>query len=440
MIMRRRRILIFLLVVLAAMPVLARPMPQSPADQQPTYAAKKDQVKGPRAVAVLEWTAKGPRLVPVCIKIDDQFYDAGLYMAQPVPMSIDNGVIYQVQKAGEPLGDFTLGEAEQTPNGLWVGLGSFDSKADQDKRKAEVARRTADAAKAKAAEEKAEEGDRPVLKRKAKAGAPSDESSKPAAPANSQPTTAASTPPPQPKPQPQLTEVENDPNRPILRRGKPQQVQANSLGDESLPEKKPVPPPPGMGKVEVAVSDAGPSQQHSYKWTWANPEEEQKMKAAAQKLALATLTAYAGQTNGPKPGALEDVKIDVYDLNYSNAPTVILSARVLPEVSKPATRRGVKMAKAAEPTKAPAGFEYYVTVVGREDIYGELQKELAVASDNRHLDAFPRMQLIDVVDVDGNGAGDLLFQSTNDESRSFVVYRDLGWSLQEVIRVPEPKV
>ena len=448
MILPSRRILILALAIVF---LTIQAVAQSPSrdDQHPTYAPKKDQAKGPRAIAVLEWTAKGPRLIPVTIKIDDQFYDAGLYLAQPVPMALDKGVIYQVQKAGEPLGDFTLGEAEQTPNGLWVGLGNFDSKAAQDKRKERVAQRAATAAKAKADEEKAEEGDRPVLHRaspKTDSSTNSQPTGTTSTPTTSSPaspsatTTTASAAPAEP-PKPQLTETVSDPNRPILRRGKPAEEQASSLGAEKLPDKKPVPPPPGMPKVEVAVSDATTTQQHSYVWTWANPDEEKKMKAEAQKLALATLTAFAARTNGPKPGALEDVKFEAYDLNYTNAATVIMSARVLPEAAKPPVRRTAKTAKAPEPPPAAApGFEYYVTIVGREDIYGTLQKELAVATDSKHLDEFPRMQLLDVVDIDGNGAGDLLFQNTGDGSRSFVIYRDLGWSLREVIQVPEPKV
>jgi len=445
--MRSRRILISVLLSgFLALTAAAQEMP-TPA---PT-STKKDTVKGPRAVAVLEWTAKGPRLIPVAIKIDDQFYDASLYMAQPVPMALDSGVIYEIQNAGEHLGDFTLSEAAQTANGLWLGMGKFDSKADEDKRKAVAARRSAAAAKQKSDEEKEELGDRPVLKRATpKSSAPPAET----APSTEKPTntsTSQSSPPaPSPAaevsapapPKPQVTETSHDPDRPILRRGKPAEEQATSI-NEKIPEKKPVPPPPGVSKMEVAVSDASPSQPHSYKWDWAHPTEEQNIKAQAQKLALATLADYAKKTNGPAPGILQDVKVEAYDLNYNNEPTVILSARVLPESKPSPAHRGTRTAKAAVPQETPSttpGFEYYVTIVGREDIYGQLQKKLAVATDNKHLDAFPRLQLVGIVDADGNGSGDLLFQSTSDRSESFVIYRDNGWTLEQLIQVPEPKV
>jgi hypothetical protein len=417
-------------------------------DQPPANAPAKPEAPGPRAIGVLEWTAKGPRLMPVAIKIDKDFYDASLYLAQPVPMAIDSGVIYQVQKAGEPQGDFTLNSSEQTANGFWVGLGSFDSIAAQQKRKDAAAKREVAATAAKAAEEKAEEGERPVLHRGPKASTSPSDSSKPAndkahgAPPVSSPTSstaAQNSPAPAAPAQPQLTDTDNAPGRPVLRRGKPAQEQASSLVDNT-PQKQPVAPPAGMGKLEVAVSDATHREAHPYKWTWKDTAEEQKLKAQAEKLAQTLLADYAAKTSGPKPGELLDVSFQTYDLTFSNAPTVIVSARAVPAATKAAVRRASKSAKSPTPTMTPADFEYYITVVGKEDIYGQMQKEFSVASDSRHLDAYPRMKLIDIVDADGNGAGDYLFQSTSDRGDSFVIYRDYGWSLQEVIKVPAPKV
>ncbi len=161
------------------------------------------------------------------------------------------------------------------------------------------------------------------------------------------------------------------------------------------------------------------------------------MRALAEKLAMTALTDFAGKTGGPKPGKLVDVQFQALDLSYSNSPDVILSARVLPE-TKPATvKRGAK--PAAQPAENTTGLEYYVTIVGREDIYATLQKSFAMATDNKHLDVYPRMHFIDAVDIDGNGTGDLVFQSTSDRGNSFVIYKELGFKLDEVIRVPEPK-
>jgi len=426
-IMRLRRILTFLLLAsfTTTLSFAQRPNRQEPEEktERPTYAPKK-KTHGPRAVGVLEWTAKGARLIPVTIKIDKDFHDAGVYLAQPIPMALETGVVYEVQKSGEPLGDFTLEAAQQTESGAWEGIGAYDSRAAQAKRKEAADKAIAAEADAKATEEKE---DRPVLHR------PKAASTTPDAKPDSTPPSPKAEPA---KPAtPELHETVSDMNRPILKRGQPKEEQATALGNHEGMVKKAAPPPPGLTAVQVAVSDEDPGQPHSYKWDWANAEEEQKMRAQAEKLAMAALTDFAVKTNGPKPGKLEDVDFHAFDLNFSNSPDMILTARVLPE-TKPPAKRG---AKAAEPVSAVNGLEYYVTIVGREDIYATLQKSFAIATDNKHLDAFPKMHFIDVVDVDGNGTAELLFRSTNDRSNSFVVYRELGYKLDELIRVPEPK-
>ena len=50
---------------------------------------------GPRALAVLQMTAKGKvSVVPVAILVNGKFYDATAYKADPVPMALDSGIIY----------------------------------------------------------------------------------------------------------------------------------------------------------------------------------------------------------------------------------------------------------------------------------------------------------------------------------------------------------
>ena len=422
--MRPRR---FLTAFLLAVLVVLNVVPNFAQETMPTYGRKAKAPQGPRAVAVLEWTAKGPRLIPISLKIDDKFYDAGLYMAQPVPMALETGVIYEIQKMGESLGDFTLEAAQQTPNGAWVGIGSYESKADQAKKREDAAKSEANAGKDHKLEEDSDEP--PKLKRpKPKSDTDTKEEPVEAAkPANAAPAPSTQ----------ELHETTADPNRPVLKRGKPQVEQADSLGNEQLPTKKPAPVPAGLNLLQVAVSDSVSTPSHPYVWSWANPEEEQKIRAQAEKLAMTTLNDFASKTGGPKPGKLEDVQFQALDLSYSNSPDVIFSARVLPETKPPAAKRGARAV--AEPAPNSTGLEYYVTVVGRQDIYATLQKSFAMATDNKHLDVYPRMHFIDAVDVDGNGNGDLVFRSTNDRGNSFVIYKELGFKLDEVIRVPEPK-
>jgi len=76
----------------------------------------------------------------------------------------------------------------------------------------------------------------------------------------------------------------------------------------------------------------------------------------------------------------------------------------------------------------PARFDlqYYVTVVARNDLYGELHKAFSNVTDSQHLDVSPRFDLIDAVDVDGDGRGELLFRQNSDAGTAFVVYRVIG--------------
>ncbi|HVM95859.1 MAG TPA: hypothetical protein VMT89_05690, partial [Candidatus Acidoferrales bacterium] len=170
---------------------------------------------------------------------------------------------------------------------------------------------------------------------------------------------------------------------------------------------------------------------------WANHDEEVKFNNEAQKMALALVTAYAKQNNGPAPGKVEVTGFVAFDLAYNNEPQVVLTAKVLPGTPAPVRRTTTK---AATPVPAaPSGFEYYVTLVATQDIYGQMQKMFSAISDNKHLDAFPRFELIDAVDADGDKNGDLLFRRISDISSSFVLYKVIGTRVEELISVPEPK-
>ena len=89
---------------------------------------KKDL--GPRALGVLQMAANGKTsLVPIAILIDGKFWDATAYKADPVPMALDTGTVYEGERAGSSLGLFTVGSAlhsnaanAQIP---WLGTGAW---------------------------------------------------------------------------------------------------------------------------------------------------------------------------------------------------------------------------------------------------------------------------------------------------------------------------
>ena len=81
-------------------------------DQQPNQTQsteKKKKQRGPRAIAVLEFLpGGGARLVPIALWIDDRFYDASLYGANPEPMALQPETVYEATDYGEPTGLFTV--------------------------------------------------------------------------------------------------------------------------------------------------------------------------------------------------------------------------------------------------------------------------------------------------------------------------------------------
>src|ERR1051326_4434016 len=92
-------------------------------------AQSRRRHKTPRAIALVEWPAKGkPVVVPIAILIDGRYYDASIYMADPVPMALEGGTVYEVQQSGEPLGFATL-EGAMNANGTWTAIAKYQTNA-----------------------------------------------------------------------------------------------------------------------------------------------------------------------------------------------------------------------------------------------------------------------------------------------------------------------
>ncbi len=165
------------------------------------------------------------------------------------------------------------------------------------------------------------------------------------------------------------------------------------------------------------------------------PEEEAKfrdkmlalaaveVRTRAKDLGLGTAAAPASQTSHAgahtaphKPvkatdPTFENVQLRVFDLSNNNEPVLVLTANAhLPQA------KGV----------GAIGVQYVVTLVAREDIYGDLHKAFSNVTDTEHLDVLPRLELIDAVDADGDGRGELLFRQVSDSGKAFVLYRVIG--------------
>ena len=191
----------------------------------------------------------------------------------------------------------------------------------------------------------------------------------------------------------------------------------------------------------TAVSDAGGPDPRPYTYD-VKPAEEaiyrnKMFDLAATQLRpktpqaassqLSSTAAKGAATARKKPsGALaaklsefEDVRLRIFDLSNSNEPILVLSAKTHPSAMSAS-------GTLPEPQE--------ITLIARTNLEGELQKLFFAQTDSRHLDVRPRMELIDAVDADGDGRGELLFRRTSDAGSAYAIYRVTSnglWPLYE---------
>jgi len=258
-----------------------------------------------------------------------------------------------------------------------------------------------------------------------------------------------------------------DSNRPRLRRGKPTQP----LPDDDVPgyskpntttsptsgstakredaSGKAASPlsPIQQGPIQLvpAISDAAGPDPHSFTFEWTSGDEadrrKQMMDLAKQQL-RAYLDAQAKgkiEAKAPAPKKtvgthkqatkalepiFENVQMITFDPWTNNQPVMVLSAEAhLPEALATANGSG---------PNPEAGMQYSITLVARTDIYSNLRKLYAGVTDKYHLDVTPRLELIDAVDMDGDGRGEFLFRETTDAGSGYIVYRptaDTLWKM-----------
>jgi len=453
-------------------------------DQTPTTTLTVKKAKrGPRAIGVVEFLpGGGMRLVPIALWIDGKYYDASLYGASPLPMALEPQTVYEAQSLGEPTGTFTITEAKQV-NGNWVADGTWRPELPMDAKLAAQAAKDA-ALKAKSANSRAvmtsnEDDTRPVLKRAP--GSSSDSSNgtppppasnndpdrpvmkKPPADSSSKPTMGPSDEPPAASSAKTQTTVDdgdpdrpvmkraapgsaastsdrdstgtgstaitpaaassndNDPNRPVLSRSKTTKSAAShTAADSDFTKADAAFPTAAKGaRACPAISDAGHYESRPLLYTLTSGErqiQEQQML----KLAMNEVRAFAAKRNGPpipKTAAITDYEVRAFDLEFSSSPTVVLTA---------------KLPIAAAKGQRDLGFNYYVSIVARVDINDVAQKIFVSVTDSHHLDAFPRMELIDAIDADANGRGDLLFRQYSDTGISYGLYRVSPYQIEKI--------
>ena len=359
-----------------------------------------------RATGVLELT-KSPsgtvlaRLIPVTILDQGRFEDASIYKAAPEPMALARGVVYEAQKTGVPVGYITINNPSKAGD-IWEALGNWQPVTQEAKE-----------AKKSKPEEPARpsnpDDDRPKLHR----GNSSAES--PASTPTPTPE-AQSTPAPTPTPAPESEPEDSD--RPVLRRRSPG---SSTSQPEAAPVAITTPTPSAKGAATpakpfvpaqgtqtlVAVSDAQPSDARSYDFPW-KPDEQETIEAKMRKFALTQLPRENAQLD---ENAMKNVVIRAFDLDLSNEATIVLTAEIPGSYVAPGQKG------------APSKFvSRYLTVIARMDYEGNLQRLAVSVTDSSRLDVAPRLELIDAVDVDGDGLAELLFREYGFDQKGYVVY------------------
>jgi hypothetical protein len=458
------------------------------------YGHKAAVDKGPRAIGLVQISPKGKaRFTPIAIMMDGKFYDAGSYKAAPVPMALDFGIVYEGFRAGVSQGIFTITQPGQL-NHVWIAEGTWTPAgekvpekhkkysapviADEDKDGPPVLHRRAQKSDSDSgSDSKDKDQQKPATPATAPStGAPASTPAPPAtttATSNPPPATPTTTSPAAPDtakaPAPAETaktsapasasatdEQIADPNRPRLRRGKPDPSEHHEpfTTFDALTEAKPGAGAAATGKTDAtakgsaeaapqvtiipAISDVGGPDPRPYTYD-VKPAEEAIYRNKMLELATAQLRAQSGaakEASGtPKKASsaksanksadklakpvFDDVNLRIFDLSSSNEPVLILSAK-----SHPADAGG------AESSDEPKD----ITLIARTNLEGEMQKLFFSQTDSRHLDVSPRMELIDAVDVDGDGRGELLFRRTFDGGSAYAIYRvtaDRLWPLFE---------
>jgi len=437
------------------------------------YRKQQRQQSQLRALGLIEFGVKGkPRLVPISILVNGKFYDASIYRASPVPMAVEPGTVYEGFRTGTPVGLFTISTPE-TLNGNWRAQGTwklesattrsasaskkptFKSGSKEDSDRPVLKRPGASSSSGSPSQtsspppsDSKEDDDRPVLKRPGSSST-SDSGSQTSSPAPGSPPPPGTSAPTSPAPAGSTQQTGSSPaakntgtasassddsGRPTLRRGKPEEEQADfipepgsppvmknsSAPSTSVPGAKSAPPAAFSGGTQAvaAISDTDGPEPRPYTYD-VKPDDRQAYMKKVAEMATAAVTKFE-KSRDPQFSAcpLEDTSMRSFDPDYSNEPDLVFTAHCT--ISAGSATRGRRAAPASPGEKRG---EAWVTVVARVDLYGEPRQLFASVTDIKHLDEVPRLELIDAVDADGDGRGELLFREFTDTGKAFIVYR-----------------
>jgi hypothetical protein len=429
-----------------------------------------------RATAVLEYTGdltkpNASRLIPIAVWDGERYQPGGLYLAQPVPLTVETGTQYVLQTAGTPKGLFDVKGASDV-GGSWIAIGTYQKPAaptvaklkpsrslprivsDADSDKPHFAHvpsgdsnpgsGTTKNSSSNTSQASAPDSERPTLHRRTddansqntssgNSGSSTESGNAPVDPDRPilreppKPSSNSSTAPGSEGPETATTDT--DPNRPHLEYGRPADLE--SLDAPSSVEIAKLAGTPTDLKEIAAVSDAANRPTHSYVYSWTEPDDEKKMQAALETLAQQLLvkpapgaitptanssavhkTTSAVARKKPTPPAmptLTDEQFTAYSLSYGSGATLVFSA-----------------------TTGDGDAARYITLIAQPDFNGTPLVLYKQITSQRELDVVPRMKLIDAVDTDADNRAELIFALENTTGRQYAIYRVSNSHVEQV--------
>lgn len=437
-----------------------------------------------RATGIFEWTGdldkpKAGRLIPLAVWDGQQYQPGGLYLAQPAPLTVLTGTVYELEQAGTPKGLFSVNGAENL-DGSWIAVGSVKPEVAKAKARPPMSKHPPQVIKDAGSTTSTADSDRPTLHRKdtsdsssssgssqtsssdpdqptlhrrdandtsAGSGSSGNSSSSQGTPPNDSdgPTlhrkdsdeSAQNTPAVDPD-RPRLHEGKNDataysgapviatantdPNRPKLRYGKPETPEG--IVEPSKLEGLPV----DMNQM-AAISDVKTGESHPFTYSWADPEDAAKMKAAMEGLAQKAIVEGFTITP-PAKAARTATKTSAPHHKAAPPPPLPTLEDEKFNVFELSYNGGATVILTAK-SMGDNGEAKYVTLVAQPDFYGTPHVLFKQLTSDKALDISPRMRLVDAADTDGDGRAELIFELRGKTGRSFAIYRVSGGRVLE---------
>lgn len=469
-----------------------------------------------RATAVLEYTGDvtkpvASRLVPLAVWDGTTYQPGGLYLAQPMPLAVQSGTQYELEVAGVPKGLFDV-KAAADVSGSWIAIGAFQKPASPkasrlrasrnppqvvhdagyDEDKPHFAHRpAADSGAGSSGSGSSDKSDtappvdpdRPTLHKRTDTGSGTDSGSGSSGTNSSGSSSSGSgsgaADPDRPvlhkhtegnandNGAPVSATMDVDPDRPRLRRGRPENLE--SLDVPSDVEIAKLAGHPENLEFMTAVSDAKTHETHNFVYSWADPEDQKKMQAALEEMAknllagkpmqpaikstpapakkatttatnktttakttpgtaktttgtTKTTTGTTGTRTGttahhtpkkPVPPPLPDLadeQFKAYELTFGGGATLVFSAK----------------------STMPDGKVKYVTLIAQPDFNGVPQVIFKQVTSEDALNVIPRMQLVDAMDTDADNRGELIFALVEKNDRQYAIYKVADRSVEQV--------